>query len=312
MAESFRLMVIGQAAFGERVLKDLVERGEDVAGVFAPPDTPGKPADAIKVAAEAIGIPVLQFPRMRAPEAIDAARALGADLGVMAFVTDIVPEAILSAPRLGTIQYHPSLLPKHRGPSSINWPIIKGETETGLSIFWPDAGLDTGPILMQKKISIGPDDTLGTIYFDQLFPIGIGAMVESVGLVKAGNAPRISQDESQATYEGWCRAENCVVDWSQPVQTIHNLIRGADPSPGASSTLEGDFLGLFGSRLAERATGREPGEVVRIGPEGVYIACLDGTLCIGKVRAGGKKLAAADWAESSGLKAGTRLGAERA
>jgi methionyl-tRNA formyltransferase len=310
VADSFGLVVIGQAAFGESVLNALVERGERIAGVFAPPDKPGKPADAIKAAAESRGVPVFQFPRMRSPEAIEAVRKLNADLGVMAFVTDIVPEEILKAPRLGTIQYHPSLLPKHRGPSSINWPIIQGETETGLSIFWPDAGLDTGPILMQKRVAIGPDDTLGTIYFDQLFPIGVAAMVESVKLVKSGRAPKEPQDETQATYEGWCRAENCIVDWSQPAQTVHNLIRGADPSPGASSTRGGEVVGLFGSRLAGDLAGA-PGAIVEIGSGGVAVAAGAGAVRIAKVRPGsaGKKLDAAEWAQGAGLKAGDRLGA---
>jgi len=309
MSGSFRLMVIGQAAFGESVLNVLVEQGEDIAGVFAPADKPGKPADPIKAAAEKHGIRVLQFSRMRAPEAIEAAKDLGADLGVMAFVTDIVPEEILNAPRLGTIQYHPSLLPKHRGPSSINWPIIQGETETGLSIFWPDAGLDTGPILMQKRVTIGPDDTLGSVYFDNLFPIGVEAMVESVRLVRAGTAPKLVQDESQATYEGWCKAENCVVDWNQPAQSVHNLIRGADPSPGASTVYNGESLGLFGSTLAGGAVDAAPGSVVSISGDGLVVACGDGAVRVSKVRpAGGKKGGAAEWTAAAGIQAGALFG----
>src|SRR5690606_37836153 len=124
------------------------------AAVFAPPTRPGAPDDPLKTAADSHGLPVYQFKRMRDPEAVAAFQAINADLGVMAFVTDIVPESILFAPRLRTIQYHPSLLPKHRGPRSINWPINQGETRTGLSIFWPDEGLDTGPILLQKEVEI--------------------------------------------------------------------------------------------------------------------------------------------------------------
>ena len=115
----------------------------------------------------------------------------------MAFVTLFVPEEFLNIPTHGSIQYHPSLLPAYRGASAINWPIIKGETETGLSIFWPDNGLDTGDVLLQKKTPIGPNDTLGTVYFDRLFPMGVEAMLESVDLVKAGKAPRIKQDEAK-------------------------------------------------------------------------------------------------------------------
>ena len=171
---------------------------------FCPPDREGRPVDPIKSAAGELKVDVFQPRRMRSKKAVEEFKSLDADLCVMAFVTDFVPSRILEAPRHGTIQYHPSLLPKHRGPSSINWPIIFGETETGLTIFWPDDGLDTGPILLQKRVPIGPDDTLGSLYFSQLFPLGVEAMVESVDLVRRGEAPRIEQDETQATYEGWC------------------------------------------------------------------------------------------------------------
>jgi methionyl-tRNA formyltransferase len=142
---------------------------------------------------------------------------------------------MINFPSLGTIQYHPSLLPLHRGPSSINWPIINGETETGLTIFWPDAGLDTGPVLMQKKVEIADEATLGSVYFNKLYPIGVQAMVESVDLVRSGDAPRIVQDETKATYESWCKASDVVVDWSGNVDTVFNMIRGADPQPGAGA-----------------------------------------------------------------------------
>ena len=168
------------------MLNALSEHGENIVGVFCPPDREGRPADPIKTSAEGHDIPVLQFRRMRNQDCIDAFTALNADLCVMAFVTDIVPDAILEAPTQGTIQYHPSLLPLHRGPSSINWPIIQGDEKTGLTIFWPDKGLDTGPILLQKETPISPDDTLGSVYFGRLFPMGVDAMVEAVDMVKVG------------------------------------------------------------------------------------------------------------------------------
>ena len=108
----------------------------------------------------------------------------------MAYVTLIVPEEVLNQPTRGTIQYHPSLLPRHRGPSSINWPIIMGETRTGLTIFWPDNGLDTGPVLLQKEVEIRDSDTLGSLYFDRLYPMGVAALIEAVDLVRAGTAPQ--------------------------------------------------------------------------------------------------------------------------
>ncbi|MFQ5627024.1 MAG: methionyl-tRNA formyltransferase, partial [Methyloligellaceae bacterium] len=228
-----RIVVHGQQAFGKAVLEALLERGENVVGVFCAPDKEGRPEDPLKVFAQERGFEVHQPNSWKKEEVWEHLASLEPDLGVMAFVTLFVPQPALDIPKLGTIQYHPSLLPLHRGPSSINWPIIMGRKETGLSIFWPDEGLDEGPILMQKTVEIGPDDTLGTIYFNKLFPMGVEAMCESVDLVRDGKAPRIEQDDSKATYESWCRKKNAEIDWSKPVQEVHNLIRGTDPAPGA-------------------------------------------------------------------------------
>jgi methionyl-tRNA formyltransferase len=304
-----RIALIGQAAFGESVLNALVEGGEDVVGVFCPPDAEGRPPDPLKAAAESHGVPVFQYRRLRDQSAIDAFAGMKSDLSVMAFVTDIVPEAILQAPSLGTIQYHPSLLPRHRGPSSINWPIIQGESITGLTVFWPDSGLDTGPILLQREVEITSEDTLGSLYFNKLFPAGVDAMVEAVGMVKDGSAPRLAQDESQATYEGWCRAEDVVIDWAKPIREIYNLVKGGDPSPGANTTLNGDRIGFYRAGTREDHGDGAPGEVVEISSEGFEVAAEGGTLLIGRVQPeSSRKLAAAEWAESAGLTIGARFG----
>ena len=197
-----RIVVHGQQAFGKAVLEALLKRGENVVAVYVAPEKEGAKADPLKEAAVAAGLPVYQPASYRKPEVWEEFRALKPDLQVMAFVTLFVPEDFLNIPTHGSIQYHPSLLPAYRGASAINWPIILGEKETGLSIFWPDNGLDTGDVLLQKKTPISPTDTLGSVYFDRLFPMGVEAMMESVDLVKAGKAPRIKQDESKATYEG--------------------------------------------------------------------------------------------------------------
>src|SRR2546430_1563465 len=210
-----RIVVHGQQAFGKAVLEALLKRGDEVIAVYAAPEKPGQKIDPLKEAALAAGLPVHQPVSYRKPEVWEQFRALAPDLQVMAYVTLFVPEEFLKIPSQGSIQYHPSLLPKFRGPSSINWPIIKGETETGLSVFWPDNGLDTGAILLQKTTPIGPDDSLGSVYFDRLFPMGVEAMLEAVDLVKGGKAPRIAQDHTKASYEGWCVAENAHIDWAK-------------------------------------------------------------------------------------------------
>src|SRR5438477_3897184 len=160
--DTMRIVVHGQQAFGKSVLEALLERGESVVGVYCAPDpAQGGRVDPLKEAALAKGLPVHQPKSFRnKPEVGEEFARLEADLCVMAYVTLIVPEEILNLPTRGTIQYHPSLLPRHRGPSSINWPIIQGDTRTGVSIFWPDNGLDTGPVLLHKEVEIRDGDTL--------------------------------------------------------------------------------------------------------------------------------------------------------
>lgn len=243
-----RIIVHGQQAFGKSVFEALLERGEDVIAVYCAPEKEGQRIDPLKEAALAHGLPVFQPASYRRQEVQEAFAALQADLCVMAYVTLIVPEDVLNAPTYGTIQYHPSLLPQHRGPSSINWPIIWGATRTGVTIFWPDKGLDTGPILLQKEVEIQDTDTLGSLYFNSLFPMGVEAMVEAVDMVRNGTASKVPQDESQATYEGWCRKGDVKIDWTKPVQEVWNLIRGADPQPGAWSTLNGRDVHIFDAK----------------------------------------------------------------
>ncbi len=303
-----RIVVNGQQAFGKAVLDALIERGEEVVAVTCAPDREGRPVDPLKQAAVAAGLPVHQPASFKDPAVLAGFQALGADLCVMAYVVLLVPESVLNAPTHGTIQYHPSLLPRHRGPSSINWPIIQGETRTGLSIFWPDKGLDTGPILLQKAFEIGADDTLGSLYFDRLFPMGVAAMLEAVDLVKAGTAPRIPQDESAATYEGWCTRDNVKIDWSRPVQRVYDLIRGANPQPGAWTTHDGRTLQIFDCGIEADGDG-VPGEVIEIADARLTVAAAGGRILVKRVRGeGGDKLAAGDYAAASGLTKGTRLG----
>src|SRR3974390_3013186 len=243
-----RIVVHGQQAFGRAVLEALLKRGENVIAVYVAPEKEGAKADPLKEAALAAKLPVYQPASYRKPETWEEFRALKPDLQVMAFVTSFVPEEFLKIPTQCSIQYHPSLLPAYRGASAINWPIILGEKETGLSIFWPDNGLDTGDMLLQKKSANPNTDTLGSVYFDRLFPMGVEAMLEAVDLVKAGKAPRIKQNESKATYEGRCGAENAKIDWGKPWEQIDRLLRGCNPAPGAWTTLDGKQLRIFDAK----------------------------------------------------------------
>ena len=303
-----RIVVHGQQAFGKAVLERLLERDENVVGVFCAPDREGRPTDPLKEAALEGGLAVHQPTSWKAEEALELMRSFEPDLCVMAYVTLLVPQRVLDAPRFGTIQYHPSLLPKHRGPSSINWPIIQGETRTGITIFWPDEALDEGPILLQKEVDIGPHDTLGSLYFNHLFPMGVDAMIEAVDLVRDGKAPRMPQDESQATYESWCRKADAEIDWSRPAAQVYNLIRGTDPQPGAWTVLGGNEVQIYDSTTGDRSGAA--GTVLSVTDHAFEVAAGDRSIVVKRVRPkGGKKIDAGDFAKDAGLEEGVRLGA---
>ena len=302
-----RIALIGQAAFGEKVLEALLTEGEEVAVVYMPADVPGSQGNSFRELAEARGIPVRQPARMRDPEVYEDYRQFEADLNVMAFVTEIVPLAILGYPRLGTIQYHPSLLPRHRGGSAINWAVINGEMKTGLTIFWPDEGLDTGPILMQREVTIEPDDTLGTVYFNKLFPLGVEALLESVRLVKEGKAPKIPQDLTQGEYEPLCK--HITIDWMYPVGIVYNVIRGCNPSPGASTSWRGSGLRIFDCERRAVSGPQAPGTVTGIAEDGFLVAANGGSIFVKRVQPiGAAKLSAADFVASAGMRVGDSLG----
>jgi methionyl-tRNA formyltransferase len=304
-----RIVLIGQAAFGEAVFKALRDAGEEVVGVCAPATPAGGRADPLRASAEAAGLPVLSTRRLRRDEGVRGQYFdLKPDLNVMAFVTDIIPEDVLFYPPQQTIQYHPSLLPLHRGASAINWAIIQGDATTGLTIFWPDKGLDTGPVLLQREVSIGPDDTVGSIYFNQLFPMGVEAMIESVRLVREGTAPRVEQDHSKATYEPICRDEHAAINWRRDAADVYNLIRGCNPQPGAHAMLNGEKVRIFDVERRPDLSGGQPGEIVAVDDAGVAVALSQGGILVKRVQppAGGK-VAAAAYAAERGIRPGQRF-----
>ncbi len=303
-----RIILIGQAAFAQKTLDKLINKGEEVLALFCFPDAPGGRIDPVKERALELGIPVHQHKTLKTPEVTEQFVSLKADLAILAFVSQIIPPPVFNAPRLGSICYHPSLLPKYRGRSAINWALIRGETVTGLTIFWLDKGIDTGPILLQKEVRVDPNDTAGTLYFDKLFPMGIEAIGEAVDLIKAGNAPRIVQDESQASYDPPCGDEHAKIDWTKPAHDIHNLIRGCDPQPGAHTTWQGKTVRVFDARLHPGNISATPGEVSAIGAEEITVGLNGGMLTVKRMRADGAKISAADFAKQVDLKVGDRLG----
>ena len=297
-----RIILVGQGPFGEKVLESLIGRGEDVGGVFCPPDKRG---EAMSVLSERSGITLFRPNQMKDSQVYDAYSFLKPDLAVLAFVTDIVPETLVDMPSLGTIGYHPSLLPRHRGASSINWAIIQGDTRTGLTVFWVDNGIDTGPILLQKEVNIGPDDTTGSLYFNKLFPMGIYAIIEAIDLIKAGNAPKVTQDESLATYEPPCDDTVASIDWERPAQEVYNLIRGCDPQPGAYSIYNGEKVRFYGVQLLRAEGDERPGQIITISKGKILIALNGGALRVGKIKGErGDKVEAYEFAEQANLQVG--------
>jgi len=304
-----RIALLGQAAFAEKALAALVDHGDEIVQVLAPPDPPAGKPDALAAKARAMGLPLSQPKSFKNDAAFEQFKALDADLAILAFVTLIVPERILYAPRYKSICFHPSLLPRHRGASGINWAIIAGDAETGVTWFWPDKGIDTGPILIQKRVPIGETDTVGSIYFNTLFPMGIDAMVEAVDLIKSGDAPAIVQDESRATYEPPCRDEHAKIDFAKPAREVFNLIRGCDPQPGAFANLGEKRVRLYEAGYSASIPDAAPGTIVAIDAEGMKIALAGATLTIKRARVdpNPKKVAPAELAAAGEIGVGAKL-----
>lgn len=301
-----RIAFIGQQEFGKAVLDAFIARGDTIAGVFCVPDKPGAKQDALKADALALGLQVFTFASLRSPEAEAAMRSLDADIGIMAYVLQFAPQSFVNIPKHGTIQFHPSLLPLHRGPSSISWPIALGRRETGITIFRPTDGLDEGPVILQKTCTIGPDETLGEVYFNKLFPAGVSALLEATDLVLAGRHEERVQDENRATYEGWMTDHECEIHWPGHVDTIYNLIRACNPAPGAWMMLDGVKVRVYDARkhVVGRFVpgGHKPGDIAGVTDHSIVFWAQGGVIEVLKLRPeGGGKMSAGDYARQRGL-----------
>ena len=304
-----RIALIGQAPFGAAIFERLVADGHEIIGVFTPPEREGGRPDPLAQAARDSGITLVQPRRWQRRGVVDEEmiaqyEATNPELNVMAFVTQIIPSRVLEFPPLKTIQYHPSILPKHRGRSAINHAIVQGDTMTGVTIFWVDEGLDTGPILLQRSCPIGPDATINDVYREYLFPLGVETMAEAVQLVEAGQAPRHVQNEDDMTYEGPWEGDIARIDWSQDAQTVHNFIRGSDRAPGAWSEVGGQRVTLLGSTCSDHSGG-SAGEVATIGADGMTIVCGDGeSIRVSTLAVGRNRQPAQAWASANGVEVG--------
>ena len=301
-----KVALIGSQDFGKAALEAFLGRGDEVVAVFCPPDNPKatKP-EILKEATLAKGLVPLQFASLKSPEAADAMRNSGADICVMAYVLQFVPQDLAKIPRLGTIQYHPSLLPKYRGPSAINWAIALGEAKTGLTIFRPSDGLDEGEVILQKDVAIGANDTLGSVYFDHLFPLGVQALLEAADLVAAGKHQEVVQDEAFANYEGWFDQAAARIHWSSHITQIHNLIRACNPAPGAWTMVGEQKVQIYDVKKHITATygavKGKPGQITAISSESFFVACHGGQIEVLKAKGSAGKVNGAELAKSLGL-----------
>ena len=308
MSDGMRIIVMGQQAFGKDALAKLLDHGKDqVVAVYCEPDKAGAAPDPIKAYALDKGLPVEQPADFSDASTLDGLAAYNADLMIMAFVNVFVPKAARDMPKHGSICFHPSLLPLHRGPSAVNWPIIMGSAKSGYSWFYPSDGLDEGDSLLQWECEIGPDDTVIELYFKKIYPSAIESVLAVCELFRAGNPPHIVPDEAMATYERRCTKKHARIDWNKPVGQVYDLIRGTNPSPGAWTTFGDREVQIFDCA-------RVPGDgvsskVIDVSDAGVTVQCIGGRVLVKRVRpAGGGKVAAAEWAAAAGLLAGDVLG----
>jgi len=285
-----RIVFIGQAPFGKDSLAALIRQGENIVGVTTVPDLSGqKRPNPVKELAEKKGLPLLQPARLKHPDAVAWVRELKPDLLVLAFVTDFAPLEMIRSAARGGINYHPSLLPKYRGGSAINWAVISGERETGVTIHQIDEGVDTGPIILQEKVDISPDDTVKSLYFEKLYPLGIELIARAVKLIREGNARPIPQDETQASFQPVIKESDTVINWKLTTQRVYDLVRGSNPSPGALTSFKGQPLKIWEAKpypLQGRA-----GDIIElIENRGFVVSTADGGILVERVQFDGAKI----------------------
>jgi len=305
---TLRIALFGAAAFGRDCLDRVLQNGHDVVGVFAPPSS-ARP-EALATRAEELGIPVVRrrYYQTRDGQPIAAAlesyQKLRVDLNVLASFTSFLPAAIVNAPPKRSICFHPSLLPRFRGGAALQWQIILGERETGVTVFMPDEGVDTGPIVTQRGgVRIDDSDTTGSLFFEKLSPLGVQAIVEAVTRIDAGSIRPIPQDEACATFQGLIRDADSAIDLERPSQEIDRLVRGCDPQPGAFVRWNNQPLRLFDTHFESEIEGK-PGDVVVLAEDGLQLALRRGGLRVRRVRSDRGKEKALDFAERAGLRPG--------
>ena len=306
-----RIVFMGTPQFACPTLSTLIERGERVVAVVTQPDRPkGRGQQTlpppVKLLAQQHHIPVLQPVKVRQPEAVEQIRALQPDLIVVVAFGQILPKALLEIPRYGCINVHASLLPRYRGAAPLNWCIINGETQSGVTTMLMDVGLDTGDMLLKRATPIDPDEDTTTLH-DRLSQMGAELLAETLELLAAGGLAPEKQDEALTCYAPMLKKEDGLIDWNRDAATIKNLVRGMTPWPGAYSQVDGKLLKVF--RVQTGAGDGTPGEVLSAGRDGIEVACGKGSVIIHELQLEGKKrLPAHEFLAGCKLEPGASLG----
>lgn len=305
---------MGTPEFAVPSLRALVEAGYEVAGVFTQPDRPagrGKKLSAcpVKQYAQENGLKVFQFERLRRPEGVEALRALEPDMVVTAAFGQILSQALLDIPRLGTVNVHASLLPGHRGAAPVNWCIIAGESVSGVTTMLTDAGLDTGDILLKRSTPVGEEETAGELT-GRLAQLGAQLLIETIRGIEAGSITPVKQDEARASYEPMLKKETGRINFELPAREIVNLVRGVNPWPGAWTGFMGGQLKIWRARAVEAPRPGLPGEVLLANAKsGLVVACGQGALEVIEMQApNARRMTARAYLAGKQIDEGTRLG----
>ena len=292
---------MGTPGFAAATLERLYREGYYIAGVFTQPDKPRNRGmkvsfSAVKELAISNGTPVYQPALLKNGEADDIVRELECELIVVVAYGNLLPRDLLSIPTFGCVNLHGSLLPKYRGAAPVQWAVLNGERETGVSTMRMAEELDTGDVFMSKKTEIGEDETMGELY-GRLCVIGSDLLCDTIAAISAGTATCTPQDHREATYAPSLRKNMSPIDWAQSALSIKNKVRGLNPWPVATAEFGGLVYKVFAVDISgEIAKGRNPGDIIETGKNGLEVACADGTVLIKELQApGGKRMAAADY-----------------
>jgi methionyl-tRNA formyltransferase len=306
-----RIIFMGTPEFACPTLQKLIDRKDEVIAVITQPDRPkGRGQQTlpppVKVLAEQHGIPVLQPVKVRVPEVVESIRQLAPDLIVVVAFGQILPKSLLDIPTHGCINVHASLLPRWRGAAPLNWCIINGDTETGVTTMMMDVGLDTGDMLVKKATPIDPEEDTQSLH-DRLSVLGADALAETLDLLDAGKLVREKQDDALTCYASMLKKEDGLIDWSKDPRSIKNLVRGMTPWPGTYTYLDGKMLKVYRVKAAEGKG--MPGTVIGTGRPGLEVACNDGSVVIEELQLEGKKrLPAGDFLAGYKIAPGATLG----